>query len=120
MRTIIALAICLLALGVPAADAHAFLDRAQPRVGSSVASAPREVTLWFTQNLEPAFCGASVKDSSGARVDQGKAHVDPGSPNVLRLSLKPLSPGSYTVYWQVLSVDTHTTEGTFSFRVGTP
>jgi copper resistance protein C len=37
------------------AAAHAFFDHAEPRVGNKVASAPREVTLWFTQKLEPVF-----------------------------------------------------------------
>ena len=100
------------------ANAHAFLDHAEPRVGSSVPSAPREVTLWFTQNLEAAFSSAIVNDSAGARVNEGKARVDPGSPNVLRVPLRHLLPGAYKVFWRVLSVDTHTTEGSFSFRVG--
>src|SRR6266536_5050812 len=55
--------------GTPA-YAHAFLDRAEPRVGSSVSSAPRQISLWFTQNLEPAFSGAEVRDSAGARVEK--------------------------------------------------
>ena len=79
--------------------------------------APRQVSLWFTQALEPAFSGAEVQDASGARVDQG-ARVDPASRTVIRIPLKPLRPGSYKVHWRVLSVDTHTTEGTFSFQVG--
>jgi hypothetical protein len=41
------------------ASAHAFLDHAQPRVGNTVATAPREVTLWFTQKLEPLRSVAS-------------------------------------------------------------
>ncbi|HEX9322240.1 MAG TPA: copper resistance protein CopC [Xanthobacteraceae bacterium] len=102
--------------GTPA-YAHAFLDRAEPRVGSSVSSAPRQISLWFTQNLEPAFSGAEVRDSAGARVDQG-ARVDPANRSLMRVSLKPLRPGSYKVHWRVLSVDTHTTEGSFSFQVG--
>jgi len=110
----------LITVAAEPARAHAFLDHAEPRVGSSVASSPRQVTLWFTQNLEPAFSGAAVNDSSGGRVDQGKARVDPGNPNVLHISLKPLKAGTYTVHWRVLSVDTHTTEGNFSFNVGSP
>ena len=35
--------------------AHAFLDHASPAVGSSVPASPPVVTLWFTQDLEPAF-----------------------------------------------------------------
>jgi hypothetical protein len=97
------------------ADAHAFLDHAEPRVGSTVPTAPREVSLFFTQQLEPAFSGAQVYDSSGAQVDQGRAQV---AGSVMRVSVKALSPGTYRVRWKVLSVDTHTTEGSFTFRVG--
>ena len=119
MRSILIAAVIplLVATAGPAA-AHAFLDRAEPRVGGSVAAAPHEVSMWFTQNLEPAFSGAQVYNSAGARVDQGRARVDPGNPNVMHVGLKPLPPGIYKVRWRVLSVDTHTTEGSFTFRVG--
>lgn len=100
------------------ADAHAFLDHADPRVGNSVRTAPHAVTLWFTQDLEPAFSTVEVLNSSGARVDAGKPIVGAGDRKVMRIALKPLPPGTYKVSWRVLSVDTHTTEGSFTFRVG--
>jgi copper resistance protein C len=105
----------LVVLGNVAAQAHAFLDRASPLVGSTVASAPREVSLTFTQNLEAGFSSVQVTDANGARVDQGKPQV---SGNTMRIGLKSLSPGTYRVRWQVLSVDTHKTEGSFTFSVG--
>jgi len=101
----------------PAADAHAFLDRANPPVGSTVQRAPIAVSISFTQELEPAFVMLTVVDQAGNRVDIGNASVDPGDPTLLHVALKPLSPGTYKVRWRVLSVDTHTTEGTFSFTV---
>lgn len=60
-RMLIALLPLLLA-GTINAYAHAFLDHANPRVGNTVATAPREVTLWFTQNLEAAFSTVTVTD----------------------------------------------------------
>ena len=36
---------------------------------------------------------------------------------LLQVPLKPLRPGTYRVKWRVLSVDTHVTEGDFTFRV---
>jgi copper resistance protein C len=108
----------LLLLPAATADAHAFLDRADPRVGSTVRAAPHTLTLWFTQDLEPAFSTVEVHNASGARVDDGKPSFGAGGRNVMQIALKPLSPGTYTVSWHVLSVDTHTTEGTFSFHVG--
>jgi len=105
----------LIALAPLAARAHAFLDHASPLVGSTVPAAPHEVVLTFTQNLEAAFSTTQVTDSSSARVDQGKAAV---SGNTMTIGLKALGPGSYKVHWHVLSVDTHSTEGTFTFHVG--
>jgi methionine-rich copper-binding protein CopC len=104
-----------IALAPVAAQAHAFLDHANPLVGSTVPAAPHEVVLTFTQNLEPAFSTAQVTDSSGARVDQGKAQV---SGNTMTVALKSIGPGSYKVRWHALSVDTHSTEGTFTVHVG--
>jgi methionine-rich copper-binding protein CopC len=103
-----------IALAPVTARAHAFLDHASPLVGSTVATAPHEVVLTFTQNLEPAFSTAQVTDSGGGRVDAGKAEV---SGNTMRVGLKSLGPGSYKVHWHALSVDTHSTEGTFTFHV---
>jgi hypothetical protein len=91
------------------------LDHANPRVGNTVATAPRDVTLWFTQNLEPAFSTIAVTDSSGQRVDVGKPNI---SGTVMRVPLRGIQAGTYRVLWRVLSVDTHTTEGSFTFRVG--
>jgi copper resistance protein C len=98
-----------------AAYAHAFLDHAEPRVGSTVPSAPKEVVLVFSQKVEAAFSSVEVNDANGARVDQGKPQI---SATTMRVGLKPLPPGTYRVRWQVLSVDTHTTEGNFTFQVG--
>jgi copper resistance protein C len=105
------------ALGSPTARAHAFLDHASPSVGSRVPAAPAAVTMWFTQQLEPAFTTATVSDKSGNNVGSGSAQVDPKDPTELRVPLKPLPPGTYTVAWRALSIDTHATTGHFTFTV---
>jgi copper resistance protein C len=115
MRILTFATTAFLALAVAtAAQAHAFLDHAEPRVGSTIPAAPRELVLSFTQNLEPAFSSVEVSDASGARVDQGKPSV---SATTMKVGLKQLPPGTYRVRWHVLSVDTHTTEGNFTFHV---
>jgi methionine-rich copper-binding protein CopC len=116
MRTLlIVLSFMLAPFTVTAVRAHAFLDHASPLVGSTVASEPAEVVLTFTQNLEPSFSTVQVTGPGGARVDQGRASV---SGNTMRVGIKSAGPGSYRVQWHALSVDTHKTEGNFSFRVG--
>jgi methionine-rich copper-binding protein CopC len=119
MRVILgALVVGAVALGAaPLAQAHAFLDHASPPVGSSVPTAPPVVSLWFTQDLEPAFSSATVTNDAGQRVDLGNAQIPQGSPAELRIGLKPLTPGTYLVSWHVVSVDTHPTEGTFTFEI---
>jgi methionine-rich copper-binding protein CopC len=112
------LAVFLFALaGAAQAFAHAFLDRATPAVGSTVRGSPGEVRLRFTQELEPAFSTVRVLDANGRQVDRGDKQVDPNDRTVLRVSLSTLPPGTYRVLWRVLSVDTHVTEGDFTFEI---
>src|ERR1700757_1606915 len=94
-----------LLLATGQAGAHAFLDHAEPRVGNKVASPPREVTLWFTQKLEPAFSSVTVTNASGERVDSGRPRI---SGNQMSVPLRASGAGTYHVNWHVLSVDTHT------------
>jgi len=109
-------AVLLLALQ-SRAWAHAFLDHADPKVGSTAAAAPTEMKLWFTQNLEPAFSSIEVRDAQGAEVDKKDSHLAADNKSLLVISLPHLPPGTYTVIWRVVSVDTHKTQGHFQFTV---
>jgi copper resistance protein C len=113
--TLVGIIPLLFSLATGEAAAHAFLDHAEPRVGNKVATAPREVTLWFTQKLEPAFSTITVTNPAGQRVDTGKTRV---SGDQMSVSLRSGGAGTYRVNWRVLSVDTHTTDGNFTFQVG--
>ena len=112
MLAILSLLLCLAPF---AASAHAMLDHAEPRVGNKVASPPQQVTLYFTQKLEAAFSTVTVTNATGERIDSGKPRV---SGNQISVSLRPGGNGTYHVNWKVLSVDTHTTDGNFTFQVG--
>lgn len=116
MRIIIT-TIALLLIAAEPVFAHAMLDHASPQVGSTVTQSPKEVVLWFTEKLEPAFSSIEVRNAQGAPVSAGKARTT-GDGTELRVPLKALSPGTYTVNWRVLSVDTHRTQGNFTFNVG--
>ena len=111
------LVVTALLFGFSAASGHAFLDRADPRVGSTVKIAPTQVRVWFTERLEPAFSTLEVFDERGERVDNGPPRTDESSPHMLQVPLKSIGSGTYRVKWRVLSVDTHVTEGDFTFRV---
>lgn len=108
---------CALALAPVSALAHGHLDHAQPAVGSTVA-APKEVSLWFTEAVEPKFSSIIVQDAKGTPMQIGKAEIAADNKANLKIKVKPLPPGVYKVMWKVLSVDTHRTQGSFSFTVG--
>jgi methionine-rich copper-binding protein CopC len=109
--------LCALAVAPVVVAAHAFLDRAEPRVGSTVKTAPTQVRLWFTGALEPAYSRAQVLDAAGTRVDLGDSAVDPNNRSVLRVSLPALAAGKYRVLWRVLAIDGHVTAGDFRFTI---
>jgi hypothetical protein len=113
-------AIVLLActLVAPSASAHAFLDRATPSVGGTVSGSPREVRLFFTQGVVAAFSGVRIVSEAGTAIPTGRVTVDPSDPTVVTVRLgRRLPPGTYTVTWHVVSVDTHPMQGSFRFNV---
>jgi methionine-rich copper-binding protein CopC len=97
--------------------AHAFVDHAEPAVGSQVHSAPAQVKIWFTERLEPALSKIQVFDTSGQEIDLRDAKIDQSNAALLTVSLPELKPGKYKVVWRAVSVDTHVTTGNFMFEL---
>src|SRR2546425_13224072 len=81
-----------LLFGVAGARAHAVLDRAEPRVGSTVRTAPADVKLWFTERLEPAFSRVQVVNEAGERVGRAAGPGGPSDPRLLRTTPLPPPP----------------------------
>ena len=105
-------------LAATPAFAHAFLDHGVPGVGMTVSGPVRELRLWYTQGVVTAFSAVSVTSSTGAAIPASKPVNDPSDQQTVIVRLgRALGPGTYTVSWRVLSVDTHTTTGTFHFTV---
>jgi methionine-rich copper-binding protein CopC len=102
---------------VGAASACAFLAHADPPVGSTVHGSPAQLKLWFSEEVESAFSSIRVLDASGKQVDKDDRAVNPSDKTLLTVSVPRLLPGKYKVVWQVVSVDTHKTEGNFTFTV---
>jgi methionine-rich copper-binding protein CopC len=111
-----AAAFAVLVLCVGSASAHAFLKTATPAVGSTVQVSPAQVSIQFTEAIEPSFSTIAVEDPSGAGVTTGPAHLD-GENTKFAVGLKPLQPGTFKVMWHVTAIDTHKTEGSFTFTL---
>jgi hypothetical protein len=117
MKRVVLSLLLIVVAGLARLEAHAFLKRAEPAVGSTVQTSPNEVRIWFTEDIEPAFSSVQVFDASGKEVDKRDLHSERSDQALLRISLPPLQPGIYKVVWRVVSVDTHVTNGSFTFRV---
>jgi methionine-rich copper-binding protein CopC len=102
---------------VQGSRAHAFVDHAEPAVGSQIHSAPVQVKIWFTEKLESTLSKIQVLDPSGKEIDKHDSLIDQSNGALLTVSLPELKPGKYKVVWRAVSVDTHVTTGTFSFEL---
>jgi len=98
------------------AGGHAFPDHSEPRVGHTVDAPPPAVRIWFDGAIEPVFSTLRVEDADQRRVDRNDARVS-ASGTLLEVTLPPLPPGRYQVFWRVVARDGHRTEGSFAFRI---
>jgi methionine-rich copper-binding protein CopC len=114
MRRFILLAWLLMS---PMAWAHVTFDHADPKVGSKVAQSPTEVTIWFSDDVDPSLCSIEVLDASGNRVDKKDVHVDVKDKTAVIVSVPALAAGTYKVVWRAACVDKHKVKGSFKFEV---
>lgn len=97
--------------------AHAHLKRAEPAVGSAVAAPPPSLSLSFTEAVEPRFSTVELQGPDGKKVQIGAPEARDNGLTLVS-TLPALPPGMYTVIWHATSVDTHKTDGKFTFTVG--
>jgi methionine-rich copper-binding protein CopC len=101
-----------------AASAHASLQKATPAAGATVAASPTEIRLKFSEGVEPRFSTITLASEAGASQPLGKPTVDPADNSTLIAAVsQALKPGIYKVTWRAVSVDTHKTQGGFTFTV---
>jgi copper resistance protein C len=100
------------------AFAHAHLDSSAPTADAKLVEPPAEITLDFSEEIEPMFSAIEVEDDKGARVDKGDVHTAPDDAKRLVVSIDARASGVYKVTWRVTSTDTHKSKGSFNFTVG--
>ncbi len=99
------------------AFAHAHLDHAVPAVSGTVAQAPTQLELFFTEGVVPHFCRVELLDPHGKAVKTGTLATAKGNTSELLVPLPKLAAGTYTVDWHATSEDTHKTKGSYRFTV---
>lgn len=117
MRSILLAALALTSGATPA-WAHAHLEAATPADGATLTTPPAEIRLDFSEGVVPGLSGVALSDAAGGKVTTGKAGRGPkGDAEIIVPVTGELRPGTYTVRWHVVSMDSHKTQGSLSFTV---
>jgi methionine-rich copper-binding protein CopC len=97
--------------------AHAHLKSETPAANSTV-SAPTELRLMFSEGVEAAFTKVKISKDGASVAVKSLATEGSDKKTLVVTPAAPLSAGAYTIEWHAVSVDTHKSEGTYSFKVG--
>ena len=102
------------------ASAHAFVEKSDPAANSILATAPTQMTIWFTERLEPKSTSATLSDHLGNTIPGTSFRIG-DDPKVLIVTLPPgLANGTYSVVWKNISEDDgHPAKGYIPFTIGT-
>jgi methionine-rich copper-binding protein CopC len=95
--------------------AHAYPMVAVPPEGAVLRDSPREIRIQFTEGIELEFSHIDVKNAAGEKMNAGNLRRI--ADDTVAVAVKALAPGTYRIEWQVLSVDTHVTDGVLRFTV---
>ena len=98
--------------------AHGELATSSPAANASLGESPGELTLTFTERVDPTNTTIELLDELQMVVD-GLGSVVAGEGGLTAtVSVPELEPGVYVVRYQVLStVDGHVTGGSFAFQI---
>ncbi len=83
---------------------------------NSTVSSPPNVTIHFSEALEPKFSKLTLADASGTVVSKYPSVVS-GDARVMTLPLPRLPAGVYTVTWVTVALDSHRAQGKYKFTV---
>ncbi|MFH8464936.1 copper resistance CopC/CopD family protein [Streptomyces sp. NPDC017991] len=121
LGTLLPLVLLLLLGGATSASAHSAVRDTDPREGSVLRTAPREVTMTFTESVGITDDSLRVLSPANRRVNAGDTEHVSGSSDKVRVRLRDdLPDGTFTVAWRVVSADSHPISGAFTFSIGEP
>lgn len=99
------------------AFAHAHLEAAVPAIDGTVKTAPTELDLKFSEELNLKFTGVKVTGPDKKEVKTENAMLMGGDKTFMVNVPAGLANGTYHVEWHALSQDGHKTHGSYKFTV---
>ncbi|WP_037674680.1 copper resistance protein CopC [Streptomyces griseus] len=116
-----AMLVLLVLGGAGPASAHAALRDTDPADGAVLKTAPRALTLTFTESIGLLDDSLRVLDPDNRRADRGEPRHASGRSDTVQVSLPAnATEGTYVVAWRVVSADSHPVSGAFTYSVGKP
>src|SRR6266850_409636 len=97
-------------------SAHSFPESQTPSAGQKVSSPPAEVTINFDAPIEKLFAKLEVTGADGKNETAGAPQISDDGRH-MSIKVASLKPGYYTVKWAVVGIDTHHTEGSYTFSI---
>lgn len=118
IKAVLAASVVMGAMTSNVAFAHAHLITAAPAAESKLSVAPVILDLQFSEGIEPSLSHVTLTDSKNKKIKLGKiALVDKDNKHIQVAVQADLKPGHYKVEWRVVSVDSHKSNGKWSFDV---
>lgn len=105
-----------LALPLPV-FAHAIMVKSQPVVDSTIAESPTQIDVWFNDKVGSEYKALAVIDNTGKRVDNKDIVQETFDQSHIYVTVPKLAPGTYTVRYRVVSIDTHIVTGKYNFTL---
>ncbi|MFF3713260.1 copper resistance CopC/CopD family protein [Streptomyces phaeochromogenes] len=107
--------------GAGPVSAHSAVRETTPGEGTVLKSAPKQVTMTFTESVGITDDSLRVLSPENRRVNAGDTEHASGRSDTVRVPLDGgLADGTYTVAWRVVSADSHPISGAFTFSIGKP
>jgi methionine-rich copper-binding protein CopC len=99
------------------AHAHAILEDSQPPIGGSIPAGKVTLRLRYNSRIDRGRSRLTLTRPDHSQV---VLSIDPDGPPDIMTTQAQLSPGAYSVRWQVLAIDGHITRGDVPFTVTAP
>lgn len=97
-------------------SAHAYILQSTPLQDAELTDSPSTIRIKFTEKIDTKLSTITLQNSADGSSIPGTLSSE-GAVTLL-YTIPKLDKGVYKVSWQVLSLDTHITDGSFRFAVG--
>lgn len=94
---------------------HTHLVKAEPAVDGRIATAPKEIRLWFNEVPEVPLSAATLFGPDNAPLGTVRMAATDDSLSVAGPIKTALKPGVYQVVWRTGSKDGHAVKGRYTF-----